>query len=231
MNKSVWMISKLNLKNLKVPYIIIGVLFLVMLVQDIIKIVTASGDSQTIISIGNYLWLFIPFAAVYIATKNFRRIVNLGGKRKSFFKGNLVTYLILSGAVALISTLLYYTYDRFITDAKAFEGVLNLLTVFGWSTHGPAAVFFQQFAFLFLLAVCAHTLAAVQGSWIGWTVDIFIAAVLAVFIPIAPLRTILIGFFNLIIFQPGALFQILACLVLGGAIYALNLPIFNRKAI
>jgi hypothetical protein len=189
-----WMINKLNLKNLKVPYIITGVLFFVMLVQDMIKMITASGESQIIISIGNFLWLLVPLAAVYIATKNFRRIVNLGGKRKSFFTGNLVTYLILSGAVSLIGTLLYYTYDRVVINTKIFEGVLNLLVVFGWSTHGPAAVFFQQFAFLFLLAVFTHTLAALQDSWIGWAADILIAAVLAVFIPIAPLRAVLIGF-------------------------------------
>jgi hypothetical protein len=60
---------------------------------------------------------------------------------------------------------------------------------------------------------------------------ILIVAVIAVFTPIAPLRAMEVGAFNLIIFQSDALVQIFACLVSGGLIYALNLPIFNGKVI
>jgi hypothetical protein len=79
--------------------------------------------------------------------------------------------------------------------------------------------------------VFTHTLIALQGSWVGWTVDILIVAVIAVFTPIAPLHAVLVWFFYLIIFQANTLAQILACLVLAGLIHALNLPIFSRKAI
>jgi F0F1-type ATP synthase assembly protein I len=51
-----------------------------------------------------------------------------------------------------------------------------------------------------------------------------------VFIPIAPLRGVLIGFFYLIIFSAAPL-QIAACLILGLAVYSLNIPVFARKAI
>jgi hypothetical protein len=231
MNKSAWTINGLNLKNLKAPYIITGVVFLAMLVQDVIKLITASGGGQILISIGNMLWFLIPLAAIFIPAKNFRRAVNLGGKRKSIFTGSLITYLILSGAVSLTSTLIYYTYDNTIINTGAFAGMINLLEVFGWSAHGPVVVILQQFAFLFLLAVFTHTLTSLQDSWLGWTVDILIIAVIAVFTPIAPLHAVLVWFFYLIIFQANALAQILACLVLGGLIYALNLPIFSRKAI
>lgn len=236
MNKSVWMISKVNLKNIKAPYVITGVVFLLMLAQDVIKTIiamTAGMDmsDDITISIGNMLWLLIPLAAIFIATKNFYRIMNLGGKRKNYFWGSFITYVILAGAVSFANTLIYYTYDRIIINMGYYGGVENLLEVFGWYAHGPIIAFLQQFAFLLLFAVFTHTLTAMQDKWYGWVTDIVIIAIISVFTPIAPLRAMEVKFFNLIIFQPNAFLQMIACLLLAALIYAISLPVFNRKSI
>lgn len=231
MNKSAWAIAKLNLKTIKVPYIITGGLLLLLIAQDIVQMLLLSGGADSGGSVtGNTLWLLIPLAAIVISARNFRRIVNLGGKRGNFFTGCFITYLILAAAVSLVNILLFYTYDQFLLNTRSFE-ILNLLSAFGWTAHGPVIAFFQQFAFFFLFAVFTHTLTALQDSWIGWAADILIIAVIAVFTPIEPLRAVLYNFFEMILFHPSALLQIITCIALAAGIYALTYPVLSRKKI
>jgi hypothetical protein len=103
--------------------------------------------------------------------------------------------------------------------------------VLGWGAHGFIVFFLQQFAFLFLSAVFAHTLTAMQGKWYGWALDIALSAVICVFPPIAPLREALADYFHLILINSNALLQIAACLAIGAALYLLNRPVLARKAI
>lgn len=251
MNKNTWAIAKLNLKNIKTPYFVTGLIFAVMFVQSIVYTIIAvsngSAGKQLQISSGNYLWLLIIMAAIFIPTKNFRRIVNLGGKRDGFFWGSLSCYATLAVAVTIANTFLYYTYERLQISTGYFTGYevflknpalmdnhyisVNLIEVFGWLGNGGVIAFFQQFAFLFLLASVIHTLTAMQDKWYGWVTDAIIAAILGVFIPIAPLRVWLVGFFNLIIFNSNAFMQIAACILLAIAVYALSKPIFARKVV
>ena len=46
MNKSAIEVNRLNLRNVKIPYVITGVIFVALLVMDVIKALTAynSGD-------------------------------------------------------------------------------------------------------------------------------------------------------------------------------------------
>jgi len=43
MNKSVIEVNRLNMQNIKIPYLITGTIFLVMLAQDVVKALTAHG--------------------------------------------------------------------------------------------------------------------------------------------------------------------------------------------
>lgn len=235
MNKSALEVNRLNLRNMKVPYVIITVVFFAMLVQDIIKVIIAyTGGTmmeQFLISIGNYLWLLIPISAIHITTKNFRKLINLGCKRNIFFMGSLATYLILAGVISLVNTLIFYTYDRILSGSGYFYGIFNCVEIFGWSANGPLLAFIQQFAFLFLVAAFIHTLVLMQDNWVGWVVDLLIVAILSIFIPIVSLRMVLVSFFNLIIFNSNALLQIISCLALAVLVYFLSLPVLSRKRI
>jgi len=193
-------------------------------------------SNSSMISVGNYLWLLPFFAGIFIAGKNFRRVINLGGKRRHFFWGSLAAHAVLACAVSLANVVIYYTLDRAligmgIFDPFLFGGIINLIEVFGWHVHGPVVAFLQQFAFLFFMATFMHTYAGIQGRWYGWVTSVAIVAIISVFTPIAPLRAALAWFFNLILTHDFAAVQILACLALGCAVYALNKPIFARKAI
>lgn len=240
MCKGAWKIAKVNMRNCKVAYIVAGVTALTMLVQTFIYIIiaTTSGGSfdNSNLSVGNVLWLAPLLAAILIPAKNFRKIINLGGKRDNFVLGCLMIYVIFAAVGALANTLIYYSLDRFIQTSGFFNkgvfgGVMNVAEIFGWTQNGAVVAFAQQFAFLFLALSVIHTLTAMQDKWYGWATDVVIAAIIAVFTPIAALRPALLGFFNLIIFQSNAFLQIAACLILGLAVYALNKPIFARKVI
>lgn len=251
MNKQIGAITKLNLKNIKATYFIVGLMFCTMFLQAIIYTIIAfardKSGSQLSVSCGNILWLLIILAAIFISAQNLRKIVNLGGKRNGFFWGSMATYTILAIAASLCNTLYYYTIERFFISTGyyiSFETFMqntslldtnyvsvNLIELFGWSSHGIFFAILQQFAFLLLLAAVTHTLTSIQDKWYGWLVDASIAAILAVFIPISMLRPTLLAFFNVIIFNSNAFLQIVICLVLAVVIYAFNKPILARKII
>ena len=229
-------VAKINFRNIKLAYIYTAIVFFGVIIQDIVFIfldlfgVYSGNQDNTTVAIGNYLFLIVIFGAVFIPSLNFRRMMNLGGKRANFFTGCAVTYLIMTAAVSLAGIIIYYTYDRFVTLAYYSGGSLNVLDVFGWMGNGPVVAFFQQFAFLALFASVAHTLTAAQDKWYGWAADVIIVAIISVFTPIAPLRRALVAFFYLIIFSP-ALLQIVSCLVLAAAVYMLNKLILARRVI
>jgi hypothetical protein len=235
MSRGAWKIAKVNLQNIQVPYIVTAIIAAITLAQTLIKALIAldGGDmsGQLEISFGCYLWLLPLLAAIFIPAKNFRRIVNLGGKRGNFFWGSLGAYAALAVAVSLGNIVIHYAFDRPIIAAHYFEGLINLVDVFGWTKHGPITAFIQQAAFLFLFTVFTHTLTSIQDKWYGWAADAALIAVISVFTPIAPLRAALVWFFTLILFHPVPLAQIAACLVLAAVIYALNKPVYARKAI
>lgn len=250
MSKKAWAITKLNLRNMTSPYVTTGIIFITMFIQQCVyAIIMASGGkaSQLNPSAGMYFWLLALMAAIHIPTKNFRRITNLGGKRDSFLAGGIVTLATLSALISIANTAFYYIIDRFFINAGNFLGyeafiqdtsringnfiIINLIELFGWSSHGIFIALIQQFAFLLLLSVAVYTLTAMQDKWYGWVTDAVIAAVLATFIPIAALRVWLLKFFDLIIFNANAAVQIASCMILAIAIYSLNKIIFARKLI
>ena len=232
-----FVIAKINFRNIKLAYVITGITMSCIIIQDVVMFlldyfgVFSGNAGNTTVGLGNYLFLLILLGAIFIPSLNFRKIMNLGGKRADFFMGCAITYAIVAAAVSLACVLLYLTYDRFTTLIYYDGGSLNLLSVFGWASNGLIVAFFQQFSFLFLLAMFTHTLVAIQDKWYGWVADIMIVAIISVFTPIAPLRAALAWFFNLIIFHRFAWLQIISCLLLAAAIYMLNKPVLARKAI
>jgi len=254
MNKSIWNTAKINLRHLQVPYVLVGLLTGALFVQIIVFLILASSgvnvSNQSHIGAGSMLWLIPLMAGIFIPARNFRRIINLGGKRENFFWGSLTSYAVLAAAVSLANIVIFYAFERpiirteqfmpfFPFDREAFVfgypghigGIANLIEVFRWTSNGPVIAFLQQFALLFLIATFAHTLTAIQDKWYGWVIDVIIIAIISVFTPILQLRAALVWFFNLIIFHDIAILQIGSCLVLAVGIYMINKPVLSRKAI
>jgi len=233
MNSKAFLVAGINSRNLKLAYIITGIVMLSTVIQDIVYAILAQygkypGAYSSNVGTGNYLYLFVLLSAIFIPALNFRKMMNLGGKRNDFFKGSFVCYIIMTASVSLASLVLYYTYDRFMI--RFYSGRLNLLDTFGWAGHGPVIAFFQQFMFLLLLAAFVHTLVCMQDRWYGWATDAVIVAIISVFTPLATFRAVLVRFFNLIIFGNPYL-QIVSCLILAIVFYVLSKPVLNRTKI
>ena len=244
--------AKTNLRFMFVPYLVTAVATGLVAVQIVVMLILeANGiNSGSQLSFGHFLWLLPVFAGIFIPARNFRRIVNLGGKRSNFFWGSLITYIIIAFAVAIANTLIFYIIDLPIIEAETFMpfypfepeyfflgepghigGIANVIDVFGWVDNGIVFAFLQQFAFLFMVGTIVHTLTAIQDKWYGWLSSAVIIAIISVFTPIAPLRAALVWFFDLIIFHNTAVLQIAACVVIGLAVYAVNKPVLARKRI
>jgi hypothetical protein len=234
MCKKVWAITKLNLKNIRAAYIVTAVVFGAMVINYIITINIIVGGGMDVsdnynVSTGWMLWLFPALAAVLIPARNFLRTMNLGGKRDNFFWGSLSIYALTSAIVSVAVIILDFA-EYAVIERFNWGGIFTAANVFGWGEYGIIAVFFQQLVFLFLLTAFVHTLTAIQDKWYGWAVDITIVAIISVFTPIAPLRSTLVWFFQIILFSE-PLIQIPACIILALAIYSFNKVIFARKAI
>jgi hypothetical protein len=233
MNKSVRAIAKLNLKNLHAAYIATAACIAALASNFIISAAALRDMDLSMnvgLSIGWALLLLPVLAGILVPARNFRRIINLGGKRGNFFRGCLLTYALLACTVSLLGVIVYYVIDRPYIAYGRLGGLITVPELFGWSVNGFIAVFVQQFAFMFLSSVFAHTLAAAQGRWFGFVADGALVAIISVFTPIAPLRTALAQFFHLILFARPPL-QITACLFLAMVIYTLNKPILAKKVI
>ena len=237
MNTKPLVVAKINFRNIRLAYILTIIMMAATLIQNVVFLILlsfgidANGPDNMTVSWGNYLFIFIILSAIFIASKNFRKMMNLGGKRSDFFKGCLVNYAIMSAIVSLVCVIMYYTYDKYMVSVLYGGGSMDVLYWFGWLGNGAVVAFFRLFVFLLLLASVVHTLTAAQEKWYGWAADVLIVAIISVFTPIATLRPALVWFFNMIIFHSSALVQIASCLVLTIAVYALNKPILARRAI
>ena len=234
MCKKVWAIAKLNLKNIRVAYIITAAVIVGMSSNYIVDIImTMNGvdmSGNESVSIAWVLWLLPAFASILLPSRNFKRTMNLGGKRDNFFWGSLEVYAILAAVASLVGVIFNNTADAAYVNGRVYASIFTAPAVFGWADYGVFAEFFQQFAFLFLFAAFVHTLTAIQDKWFGWATDVLIIAIISVFTPIAPLRAALAWFFRAILFSR-PLMQIPVCMILALAIYSLNKVIFARKAI
>jgi hypothetical protein len=228
-------IAKLNLQNCKAAWITTGILFFVIFGQTVVHIILAKSgmdmSGQSELSSGNFLYLLALLCAILIPARNFRRLVNLGGRRGDFFWGSLCTYALLAAGVSLANMVIYYAFDLPVLRMNLTQDLLNLLDVWGWIAHGAVVAFLQQSAFLLFGMVFFHTLTALHEWWIGWALDALIIAVISVFTPIEPLRSAEYAFFRGILFQPSAFLQIFTCSALSVTIYALNRLILNHKKI
>jgi len=237
MNKTALAVAKLQLKNIKVAYLVAGICATAVIIQLIVAAILLKygidmiGEDNSNISIAWYCWLLVLIAAIVIPSGNFTRIINLGATRRDYFWGTLLAYTGLTGLASLVVILMTYLIDRPLNNWGAFGVFWTAPDIFGWSAHGAVVAFFQQWAFLMLFAAFVHTLVAAQDKWYGWVADVTIIAIISVFTPITPLRHAEAWFFNLILFHHNALLQIVACLVLAALVYAISRPILARRAV
>ncbi len=227
-------VAGVNFRVSKLAYLITGILLASVLINLPINIAVGSmstGDVENFQpSPGFYLYLLVALFAIFVPALYFRKYMNLGLKKSAYIGGCAISYVILSFGVSVLSLLSYLTLDKLLT-VPPISYIWHPFQIFGWENNGLVVGFFQQFAFLLLVAAAAHLLTTIQTFWYGWLADIVIVAIIAVFTPIPVLRGVLIAFFNFIIFTPYAFVQISACLLLSIALYLLSIVPVKQKPV
>ena len=224
-------VAKLNIISVIVPNTSINSPLLVAasmyIATNIIMLIVKLSGTENIgyASIGTWLFMLVLLSAMSITPGNFYRIINLGGKRKNFFEGCILTYIILAFSVSVLNTLIFYTLDVFMKNL----GILsqsNIFETFNWVSHGVVVGCIMQFAFLLFIAALVHTVMSIRLRWS--TLVIFLIIVFTVIL-VKPLYNAVSQFFKIIFYHSNAFVQIISCLVLAAVIYAISLPVINRK--
>ncbi len=186
---------------------------------------TSSGD--VVLSNGNYTWLLAAFTPFFFVFYDFTKLMHLGASKKDYYLGCLISYGFLAFCISLANTLIHLLIDP-LYPAKT---VINLMDVCKWTENGIVAAGFQQMFFLLLVMVFLHVLLSMQAHWYGWLTDAVLAAIICIFTPIAPLRGILAGLFQVVMLNGNAVVHIGVCLLLSAAFSLGGLAVLKRKTL
>lgn len=186
---------------------------------------TSSGD--VVLSNGNYTWLPAVLTPFFFVFYDFKKFMRLGASKKDYFLGCLLSYGILALCISLVNTGVRLLID----PIYPAQEVINLMDVCRWTENGFFLAGLQQMLFLLLVMVFLHVLLSMQPHWYGWLTDALLVSVVCVFTPIAPLRAVLAGFFQIVMINGNAILHMGVCLLWSAASSLVGLAVLKRKAL
>lgn len=192
-----------------------------------IVVLCATSSGEVALSNGNYTWLLAVLTPFFFVFYDFTKLMHLGASKRDYFFGCLISYGFLALCISLVNTVVHVLID----PVYPAQTVINLMDVCRWTENGVLVAGLQQMFFLLLVMIFLHVLLSMQTRWYGWLTDAVLVAVICVFTPIAPLRAVLGGFFQIIMFNGSAVLHIGVCLLLSAAFSLAGLAVLKRKAL
>ena len=186
---------------------------------------TSSGD--VVLSNGNFTWLLAALTPFFFVFYDFTKFMHLGASKKDYFFGCLISYGVLAFCISFVNTVIHLLID----PVYSAQTVINMMDVCKWTQNGIIVAGLQQMFFLLLVMVFLHVLLSMQTHWYGWLTDAVLAAIICIFTPIAPLRAVLSGFFQIIMFNSNAILHIGICLLLSAAFSLGGLAVLKSKTL
>ena len=190
-------------------------------------VVCATSSGETVLSNGNYTWLLAVMAPFFFVFYDFSKLMHLGASKKDYFIGCLISYGFLAFCISLVNTVIHLAID----PIYPAQTVINMMDVCRWTENGIFVAAIQQMLFLLLVMIFLHVLLSMQAHWYGWLTDAVLVAIICIFTPIAPLRSVLSGFFRLIMLNGNAIMHIGICLLLSAALSLAGLVVLKRKTL
>lgn len=188
---------------------------------------TTSGDSKIALSNGNYSWLLAVMTPFFFVFYDYTKLMHLGTNKKDYFIGSLASYGLMALGISLVNTGIHVVID----PLNHTQTVINMMDLCGWTANGIFVAFLQQALFLLLTMIFLHVLLSMQLYWYGWLTDGLLVAIICIFTPIASLRHILSGFFNVVMFNSNALLHMGVCLLLSLVLSLIGITILKRKTL
>lgn len=192
-----------------------------------IVVLCATSSGEVALSNGNYTWLLTVLTPFFFVFYDFTKLMHLGASKRDYFFGCLISYGFLALCISLVNTVVHVLID----PVYPAQTVINLMDVCRWTENGVFVAGLQQMFFLLLVMIFLHVLLSMQTHWYGWLTDAVLVAVICVFTPIAPLRAVLGGFFQIIMFNGSAVLHIGVCLLLSAAFSLAGLAVLKRKTL
>lgn len=214
--KATFAIVKRLLASNKISFIITAL---------VVLCATSSGD--VVLSNGNYTWLLAVMTPFFFVFYDYTKLMHLGASKRDYFFGCLISYGVLALGISLINTLIHLLID----PVYPAQAVINMMDVCKWTENGIIIAGVQQMFFLLLVMIFLHVLLSMQPHWYGWLTDAVLVAIISIFTPIAALRGILSGFFQIIMLNGNALLHIGICLLLSAALSFAGLLVLKRKTL
>lgn len=190
-------------------------------------VLCATSSGEVVLSNGNYTWLLAVLTPFFFVFYDFTKLMHLGASKKDYYLGCLISYGFLAFCISLVNTLVHLLID----PVYPAETVINLMDVCQWTANGIVVAGLQQMFFLLLVMIFLHVLLSMQTHWYGWLTDAILVAIICVFTPIAPLRAVLAGFFQIIMMNRNAILHIGVCLFLSAALSLGGLVVLKRKTL
>lgn len=187
----------------------------------------ATSSGNVVLSNGNYTWLLAVLTPFFFVFYDFTKLMHLGASKKDYFSGCLISYGFLAFCISLVNTVIHLVID----PVYSAQTVINLMNVCKWTENGIIAAGLQQMFFLLLVMIFLHVLLSMQTHWYGWLTDAVLVAIICVFTPIAPLRAVLAGFYQIIMLNRNAVLHICICLLLSAALSLGGLVVLKRKTL
>lgn len=192
-----------------------------------IVVLCATSSGEVALSNGNYTWLLAVLTPFFFVFYDFTKLMHIGASKRDYFFGCLISYGFLALCISLVNTVVHMLID----PVYPAQTVINLMDVCRWTENGVFVAGLQQMFFLLLVMIFLHVLLSMQTHWYGWLTDAVLVAVICVFTPIAPLRAVLGGFFQIIMFNGSAVLHIGVCLLLSAAFSLAGLAVLKRKTL
>lgn len=196
-------------------------------ILTVVVVLCATSSGDVVLSNGNYTWLAAVLTPFFFVFYDFRKLMHLGAGKKDYYLGCLVSYGLLAFFISLVSTVIHLMIDPLYPS----DTVINMMDVCKWTDNGILVAGLQQMCFLLLVMVSLHVLLSMQAHWYGWLTDALLTAIICIFTPIAPLRAVLAGFFQIIMFNSNAPVHICICLLLSAALSFIGLAVLKRKTL
>ena len=190
-------------------------------------VLCATSSGEVVLSNGNYTWLLAVLTPFFFVFYDFTKLMHLGASKKDYYLGCLISYGFLAFCISLVNTLVHLLID----PVYPAQTVINLMDVCQWTANGIVVAGLQQMFFLLLVMIFLHVLLSMQTHWYGWLTDAILVAIICVFTPIAPLRAVLAGFFQIIMINRNAILHIGVCLFLSAASSLGGLAVLKRKTL
>ena len=190
-------------------------------------VICATSSGEVVLSNGNYTWLLAVLTPFFFVFYDFTKLMHLGASKKDYYLGCLISYGFLAFCISLVNTLVHLLID----PVYPAQTVINLMDVCQWTANGMVVAGLQQMFFLLLVMIFLHVLLSMQTHWYGWLTDAILVAIICVFTPIAPLRAVLAGFFQIIMINRNAILHIGVCLFLSAALSLGGLAVLKRKTL